>query len=341
MRNPLAQDLNDVLAHTRELWEDLRGQRLFMTGGTGFFGCWLLESFVWANAAFDLKASATILTRHVDSFRRRAPHLAANPAVQIHRGDVRECDFPEGEFSYVIHAATDARAARDRPDRLAVFDTIVDGTRRTLEFASGHGTKRFLLTSSGAVYGRQPSVVTRVSEEHTGGPDLSRPALAGAEAKRAAEMLCAVYAGEHFQPLIARCFTFVGPYLPLDAHFAIGNFIRDGMRGGPISILGKGTARRSYMYATDLMIWLWWILFRGRPMRPYNVGSEEEISIAEVAHAVARHFQPEPAVNVLALFDDDKEHYVPNTSRARSELGVTLTVDLDEGLRRTISWCAG
>src|SRR5471030_1016778 len=245
MPNPLAHDLDHVLAQTHGLWERLRGARLFITGGTGFFGCWLLETFLWANDHLRLDASAIVLTRDGNAFEKKAPHLAQHHAVTLHHGDVRTCAFPDGTFSHVIHAATDAVPARDFRDRLLVFDTIVEGTRRMLECARRSGARRFLLTSSGAVYGRQPAELTHLLEEYAGGPD---PAAAGdtyAEGKRAAEMLCALHADADLQPVIARCFAFVGPYLPLDAHFAVGNFIRDGLQGGPIRVTGDGPPRRS------------------------------------------------------------------------------------------------
>jgi nucleoside-diphosphate-sugar epimerase len=338
--NPLAPELDHVLARTGDLWEDLRGARVFFTGGTGFFGCWLLETLLWANDHLNLGASAMVLTRNEKAFAWKVPHLATHKAVTLHEGDVRTFTFPDAPFSHVIHAGTDTGPASSAVDRQRVFDTIVDGTRRTLDFARRAGARRFLLTSTGAVYGRQPAGATHVAEDYCGSPDPADPAFAGAEAKRAAEMLCAMYADARLTTTIARCFAFIGPYLPLQSHLAAGNFIRDAIRGGPIRVMGDGTAYRSYMYTSDLAIWLWTILLRGRPARPYNVGSEVEISIAELAHATARRFTPEPPVHIAgtATAGALAGRYVPSTLRARTELGLAMTVILEEALMRTVAW---
>ena len=343
MTNPLAHDLDHVLAQTSGLWEELRGARVFVTGGTGFFGCWLLETFLWANDHLRLDASVVVLTRDGNAFGRKVPHLAYHPAVRLLDGDVRTFELTDGAFSHVIHAATESGSTLASPDRLLMFDTIVDGTRRTLEFARRSGAKRFLLTSSGAVYGRQPAELMHVPEEYAGGPEPANAGQVYAEGKRAAEMLCAVYADTQLQPTIARCFAFVGPYLPIDAHFAVGNFIRDALQGGPICISGDGTPYRSYLYAGDLAIWLWTILLRGTAMRPYNVGSEAAISIGDLAHAVARRFTREPEVRIArpAIPGVPVERYVPSTSRARNDLGVAMMMDLEEALTRTLDWHRG
>src|SRR4051812_23570156 len=119
--NPLAADLDQILSQTQGLWEPLRGQRIFLTGGTGFFGCWLLESFAHANAALGLNASVVVLTRNPEAFESKAPHLAANPAIRFHKGDICSFEFPKGQFLAVIHAATEASAKLNQEQPLVMF----------------------------------------------------------------------------------------------------------------------------------------------------------------------------------------------------------------------------
>jgi nucleoside-diphosphate-sugar epimerase len=340
-QNPLAEDLEHILIQTQGIWDELRGMRIFVTGGTGFFGCWLLESFLWANDVLGLNAEAVVLSRDPEAFRRRAPHLADHPAVRFHAGDVRHFEFPVGNFSHIIHGATEASAKLNEDNPLLMFATIVQGTRRTLDFAVQCGAEKFLLTSSGAVYGKQPPDMTHLPEDYVGAPDPGDARSAYGEGKRAAEMLCAIYSEKHkLETKIARCFAFVGPYLPLDVHFAIGNFIRDGLRGGPIVVKGDGTPYRSYLYAADLVIWLWTILCHAESGRPYNVGSEEEISVGDLANTVSKVFRPEVEVHVLSRAVPGKaaERYTPATRRARTELNLQQSIGLESAIKRTVCW---
>lgn len=132
--NPLSADLDHILEHTRDLWDELRGQRIFITGGTGFFGCWLLESFIWANEKLNLGAQAVVLTRAPEQFLKKAPHLASNSNVKLWQGNIRDFAFPPGQFTYLIHAATESSANLNSEAPLVMLDTITAGTKKGARF---------------------------------------------------------------------------------------------------------------------------------------------------------------------------------------------------------------
>jgi nucleoside-diphosphate-sugar epimerase len=339
--NKLASDLELIAAQTQGLWDELRGQRIFITGGTGFFGCWLVESFCFVNHLLGLGAAVTILTRNPDAFAQKCPHLALDAAVTLHAGDVRSFVFPDGEYKYVIHAATEASAKQAREAPLEMLSTIIAGTERTLEFAVTHGAKKFLLTSSGAVYGKQPADVTHIPETYAGAPDPLDPANVYAEGKRTSELLCALYQKtDRIDCKIARCWAFCGPHLPLNQHFAIGNFIADVLADRPIEVKGDGTPRRSYLYAADLTVWLWTILFRAPALVPFNVGSAHNVTILELAQTVAKTLNPQTEIRLAqqVVAGAAPLRYVPSVDRAREVLGLRETISLEECIRRTAEW---
>ncbi len=339
MSNVLSADLDQILGETRPLWGDLSGGRIFIAGGTGFFGCWLLESFLWANERLALNAEAVVLARDPALFRKKWPHLAEAKNIAFHRGDIRSFAFPEGEMSHMIHAASPVSAQLNAESPDVMLDTIVNGTRHLLAFAAHCKAKRVLFTSSGAVYGKQPSEMTHISEEFMGVIDPMNPLSAHGEAKRIAELSCAIVSKQtKIECVIARCFAFVGPYLPLDIHLAMGNFIRDALAGGPIRLEGDGTPFRSYLYMSDLMVALWTLLFRGKSCVPYNVGSEEGLPLRDVAARVAKAIGPNIDVRIAKQPGLEIARYVPSTRLLCSELGFRQMVGLDDAIRKTAHW---
>jgi nucleoside-diphosphate-sugar epimerase len=335
------RDLEMICDSTESHWHSFRNQQLFITGGTGFFGRWLLESFLAANHRFALNTRATVLTREPAKFRSSCPHLANHPAITLLQGDVQTFPFPEGEFSFVIHAAADVYAARGHGHASTLLALTFDGTRRTLDFAASHGTRRFLMVSSGAVYGSQPPSLSHIPETHTGAPDPCLPQSAYGEGKRASEALCAVYSAPGgLECAIARPFAFVGPHLPLDQGFAIGDFIRCALASQPIAIRGDPSTVRSYLYAADLAVWLWTILSRAAPLRPYNVGSDQAISLGELAEEVASVLCPGMPVQIASSSRPGAagSRYVPDIKRPTEELGLRQTIFLRDAIRRTAEW---
>ena len=332
------EDLEHVLVHTGDHWAALRGNRIFVTGATGFFGIWLLETFAHANDRLNLGAELVALSRDPESFTAKVPHIANHPSIRLLKGDVRNFDFPGGNFSHVIHAGT--TSSKPVPP-LEMWDTIHQGTRRTLDFAVATGARDVLLVSSGAVYGKQPPGMTHIPETFLGAPSTSDPNAAYGEGKRAAELIGSIFRQEFgLRVKCARCFAFVGPHLPLDAHFAVGNFIRDALRGGPIQIQGDGTPMRSYLYAADLALWLWTILLANTQASAYNVGSSVALSIAETAKTVASTIDNPVRIEIQqkAASNSQPSYYVPCVELSKSELGLEESISIQNGIQKTISW---
>ena len=300
-------------------------RRIFITGGTGFFGKSMLDyrlrhpDWEWA------KAEWTIISRAPERFAAEYPQLAQQEGISFVAGDVRDFAFPQGPFDAIIHAATSAVTTLSDTEMTSV---ILDGARHVADFARVIGCKKILFTSSGAVYGPR---IFPASEN-----DTCNPVTAYGKGKFAAEQMLA---DSGFDVKIARCFAFVGPHLNRRIHYAIGNFIQKCLDGDPIIINGDGTPLRSYLYADDLVEWLFAILERGESGRPYNVGSDHALSILELAERVRRVLgtrneiivkgRPEPGAKPSVC--------VPEIGRAQGELGLSVSVSLDEAIRRTVA----
>ena len=299
------------------------GKRLFMTGGTGFFGKSLFRHCA------DLAHIDIVLLLHErdELVVGELPFLNGR-RVEVVRGDVRDFDFPDVDCDYIYHgAATSSRIVPDEEMR----SVVVEGTRRVLEFAKrNRRLSKLLFVSSGAVYGNRHGAPRK--EEGSCAPESTY-----GRSKLEAEYLCR---SSGLPCCIARGFAFVGEYLPIDAHFAIGNFIRDVLQNKPICIHGDGTPIRSYLYAADLALWLWTILFRGTSTRVYNVGSDQSVSIIELAQEVVAALRPESQIEVLqkAVPGAPIHRYLPDTRRSLEELGLKQRIDLQEAILRTARW---
>ena len=286
------------------------------------------------NRGFYSNYEFVILSRDPEKFRKENPEYTTLSNVEFTAGDVRNFAFPEEHFDCIIHAATPAVTTLAPGEMRSI---IIEGTERVLQFARKCGAERLLFTSSGAVYGPQDPECHNVPEDY-----LCNPVTEYGIAKLEAEKMC-IASG--IPTLIARCFAFAGPRLNKDIHFAIGNFIRDGELGRDIIIRGDGTPYRSYLYADDLVEWLFTILEHGVPSRPYNVGSPEGLSIADLAGVVASCFANPPQIKILTppVPGALPARYVPDTSRAEKELGLKVKTPLPEAVKKMINFdfCKG
>lgn len=335
------EDLEYIFINTQDIWESFRDKSIFLTGGTGFFGKWLLESFIYLNEKLSLNARLTTLTRDPESFLHAFPfYNDYSNSVRFIKGDILSFDFNlEDKFQYLIHAATSASESLNKENPLLMLDTITIGTRRVLEFAITQPLESFLFISSGAIYGKQPWNISHIKEDDNFRIDINNSKAAYAEGKRIAELYCSTYYEKYNLPLkIARCFAFVGPHLPLDTHFAIGNFIKNVLDGEDIIIKGDGQTIRTYMYASDLVTWLWKILIIGELNNPINVGSNESISIVELAKKIQNFSDVNVHITVEGNHDSNFiDKYVPDTSKAK-RMGLDLNIDIDTSILKTMKY---
>lgn len=315
------------------------GRSLAVLGGSGFFGKSFLDAFARGRLAPWGIDRVIVVARRPETLRIQHPELVG-PGVELVTLDVADPGMRLPRADYLVHAAntTDARAYKSDPlaERraiLAAADTFV--RRAAVDCASA----RIVYTSSGAVYGAQPAGIVGLAEDmplaDAGG--LIAYKRDYAEAKREAEATVTRLGREQGMSVaIARCFAFVGPYLPLDQHFAIGNFLADGMAGRTVTVRADHPVIRSYMHADDLVHWLMTIADHGSPACPiYNVGSDEAVTIVDVAAHVASR------CGVAFALPEQRggpvDRYVPSIARARSELGLTLQLDLSEAIGATIT----
>ena len=335
------RDLDHILTHTRAVWEELGGARIFVTGGTGFFGCWLLEAFARACDELHLDATMTVLTRSPEAFRDKAPHLAGHRAIRLWRATFVRLHFPWARYTHIIHGATEASATLNREQPQLMLDTIVDGTRRTLDFAVAAGVRRFLLISSGAIYGPQPHGMERIPEKYRGGPDTADPRSAYGEGKRMAELLGRALRAKltGWMCLMARGFAFVGPYLPLNIALRDRQFHRR-LPGGA----ADQSARRRHAATAPICMRPTWRSGSGRfwragnRCRPYNVGSEEAVSIAELASTVQEALgarQPVEIARTPSAAVLQPNAMCPIPRERAEELGLEQWIPLEEAIRRT------
>lgn len=334
----LTEDLGHVEESLLPLVTALRERRILLTGGTGFFGKWLLYTFVRLREACGCPASLTVLSRDPARFLAMNKAFVGVPGLSFIAGDIRTFEPPCGQmYDTVIHGATAASAAldRDRPDEMS--SVIVDGTHHLLATLRPCGVRRLLYLSSGAVYGLQPAELSQVPESYEGSPTT-----AYGKAKKHAERLCLAAASGRFECVIARPFAFVGPFLPLDIHYAAGNFIRDALANRPILVAGDGRPCRSYLYAADLAVWLWTLLLRGRDQTAYNVGSSEAVSIAELARIVSSTQGTQSTVVISQKPDVSAPapRYVPDTRLAEQSLGLRRRYALPDAVARTMRFVA-
>ena len=336
----LRSDLAEIAETSQVELERLVNASVVITGATGFVGTWLVLSWVQARKLLNGTGHLIVTSRSPESIRPLVQEIDTNSAVTYLASDIATLQLPIGFVDgYVIHAATPASALLNATNPSKMLDVIISGQRQMIA-ESVRSQSRLLFLSSGAVYGQQPLYVGHMPETWEGAPNINKSESAYHEGKRVAELMANI-ARDHegLDFVTARLFAFLSPFLPFDTHFAAGNFLKDALASNPIVIKSGGGSIRSYQYGSDMASSVWKLLIHGRSGDAYNVGSEEAISIRDLAQMIASRVGSSSEVQILGMdTSDNVSRYVPSLDKINNELQVRNKVDVAEAIRRTSLW---
>lgn len=332
-------DLQEILLNSQVSLHKIASARVLVCGGSGFIGTWLTSTLLEANEKLKLNLEIVLLTRNVENAKKSLLPRDEDP-ITFFEGDLSSEHNPftglGGSFSHIIHAATPTILSKEKHEQDISYKSTVLGASRLGDFSSSMASVPTLLhTSSGAVYGIQPNELQNIPEGWVN-ENLATGITSYGVAKLEAERILsqASYSGV-LKAVNPRLFTFFGPKLPLDAKYAIGNFVSDGLNNRDIVIKGNPNTRRSYMYPTDLIEWILECL-TNPSLKPLHIGSSEGIYMKDLAHYVADKLgarSVSPGNNEVVA-----SNYVPSVTLTRSSLNVSGRVSLEDGMNRWINW---
>lgn len=357
LKELLEKDLTHLTGALREELGKMEGSNLLITGGGGFLGYYLVQTVLHWNERY-AKGRPIHLTV-VENYKRGAPEwllgLRGDRNLALVEHDIQK-PLPAGlpEFQWIIHAAGIASPTYYRQFPIETMDTNITGLRLLLDYArarqsSPDPVQGFLFYSSSEIYGDPDPKFIPTPEDYRGNVSCTGPRACYDESKRYGETLCVNFARQYGLPVtMARPFNNYGPGLKITDRRVIPDFARDVLEGRDIVMLSDGSPKRTFCYSADAIAGYYKVLVRGRPGEPYNVGVETpEISMLELAEkivALGRELVGYQG-KVVRQASNEKDYLVDNPTRrcpiitkAREHLGYNPSVDIDEGLRRSMVW---
>lgn len=307
---------------------------IVILGGTGFVGLWVLQALQEYKKNLGIKANVTVYTRN----SKRAHQLLVNEMNLTL--NIKEIDFSQqpaliDQADYYICAATPSRIQTGLGDPSGVYLSAINSSKSVILTATKkRNIPKVLNLSSGIVYGKQPILMKNRKEIEHG--ENSNSTSGYKNAKIVSEEIFESATSEGIIKSISpRLFAFFGPGIDFNEHFAIGNFLRDGLSNLKIQINGNPNTIRSYMYPTDLINWIFSALIN--PLdENVNIGSENPITMLELAETIS-NLTSKLGVEVK-LNQDESTNYVPSTAMFRKLYRVSEMISIEEGLDRWIEW---
>lgn len=308
-----------------DLMSELQGSKVLITGGSGYMGGWVTCALTWLNDTKGLDCKIILLSKDKNTIKN-VPFDREHVNIEYIYADIRGMVELPQDIDYIIHTVGNPDTSFHASNPVETIDVISKGTQNVLDAATRISSlKKIIHISSGQVETTTtPNFHNNVSTSYV-------------EAKRFSEAICGAYKIMHKLPItIVRPFSFIGPYHDIEKPWALNSFINDAINGGPIRIHGNGKPVRSFLYATDMAVWLLVFLLKGQKGEIYNLGSSEEISLQELATKISNVTLQSIDV-VVENYNDKISTLVPALEKEKN-LGLGVCIDINEAVLRTIEW---
>lgn len=351
------EDLEYICSNLQEELSSMAGSKLMITGGAGFLGYYLVQTFLYWNKRVEERQqiSVSVFDNYIRGMPQWLEALKTDKNLSLLKHDI-SMPLPHDidDYNYIIHAASIASPTYYRIYPIETMDANVNGLRYLLEYCKGQRKKNrlfcgLLYYSTSEIYGDPTHENIPTPETYRGNVSCTGPRACYDESKRYGETLCVNFANVYDLPVkVARPFNNYGPGLKITDRRVIPDIARDILAGKDIILLSDGAPTRTFCYVADAIVGYCKILIHGRNGEAYNIGVEEpEISMLDLARrlTVIGHDLFNYQGKVQFQVSADKDYLVDNPNRrcpligkARSELGYSPSISLDEGLMRSLIW---
>lgn len=339
MENLILENLSKSFQNVVPDLEKLKGTVILITGGTGFVGSWVARALVWLNDNCNFGCQIILLARDPENLERSDPKLYRRSDITYLRSDIRSVHNLPSNINYIIHAAANPDNRVHMSDPVNTMDVIALGTKAIMDAATRLPDIRGIVhISSGQVYGKAPENGESLREVILYNFSKNDITSIYPEAKRYAETICLAYRSLFKLPIcIVRPFSFIGPYQKLNKPWAINTFIQEALNNQPMRIVGNGKPQRSYLYASDMAVWLLTVLAQGKSGDIYNLGSSEGISLSDLTQKI-NNLLPHPVEVIVQNYNNDESKFIPNLEHIIEKLNVKVAIHFDEALQQTMKW---
>ena len=335
-------DIDEIITRTQDIFEQFANKHIVLTGGRGFLGRYLTEVFFKYNEILDKPIKLTVIDNLAISSElssvwpdyKNFKFIKSDASKKIHLGK---------DVDIVVHAAGIASPFYYRSKPLETLDVAVNGLRNVLNSASENNAKVIFFSSS-EIYGDPDPRFVPIKESYRGNVNTMGPRACYDEGKRLGETLCYIFNNSfNVNVNIIRPFNIYGPGMQQNDYRVLPNFASNIKSNLPLNIYGSGNQTRTYCYITDAIVGFLKVILGGTSGEVYNIGNPEpEISVIELFEIIQK-ILPNNLQGLKIDYPntyptDEPQRRCPDISKAQNHLNFIPTVDIENGLKRFLTW---